>query len=111
MSIDGRPRDREMIAVLATTVAVLVAFGFDLLPYRVLGAAGATVSLALDVWAADLSRRIAALPTTSRANRRFWRVVAVSALCFGLANTVALVLSARDPGTVARAEPPAQMVF
>ncbi|WP_275423939.1 GGDEF domain-containing protein [Virgisporangium aurantiacum] len=108
MSSDGRPRDRGMIAVLATTVAVLVVFGFDLLPYRALGAAGAMVSLALQVWAAVLSRQIAALPTTTRAARRFWRVMAASAMCFGAGSVAALVVSVRDPGSVARSESPAQ---
>jgi diguanylate cyclase len=111
MSMDGLSRDRGLIAVVATTVGVVIVFGFDLVPYRALGAAGATVSLVLQVYAAALSRRIAALPTTSRAGRRFWRVMAVAALCFGAGSLVALGYSLVDPDTVTRTEPPPQLAL
>jgi diguanylate cyclase (GGDEF)-like protein len=108
MSSDGRTRDRGIIAVLATTVAVLAVFGFDLLPYRVLGVVCATASLALQVWATVLSRQIAALPTTTRAARRFWLVMAAAGGCFAAGSVAALVESVRDPDGIARAGSPVQ---
>src|SRR5688500_1510171 len=106
MSTDGRSRGRGLIAVAATTAGVLIVFGFDLLPYRVRGAADGAISLALQLYAAVLSRRIAALPTTTRSARRFWRIVAASAVCFGGGTTIYLVLAVLDPDTVGRTEPP-----
>ncbi|GIJ67462.1 GGDEF domain-containing protein [Virgisporangium ochraceum] len=111
MSMDALSRDRGIIAVATTTIGVLVVFGLDLLPYRVLGAAAALVSLILQVFAAVLSRRIAALPTTTRSGRRFWRVMAVAALFFAGGSVVAFGYSAADPDTVTRTEPPAQLTL
>lgn len=111
MSIHRLSRDRGMIAVFVTTVGVLVVFGVDLLPYRALGVAGAAVSLALQLYAAWLSRTIAKLPTVSRAARRFWWTMAAAALSFAAASLVQLVGAARDPDTVARTESPAQLAL
>jgi diguanylate cyclase (GGDEF)-like protein len=104
-------RDHGMIATLATTLGVVLVFGLELVPYRVLGVAGGMVSLALQVWAAVLSRQIARLPTMTRAARRFWWVLGAAALCFGAASAVVMVLSLVDPDTVVRTEPPAQLAF
>jgi diguanylate cyclase (GGDEF)-like protein len=100
-----------MIAVATTAIGVMIVFGLDLLPHGHLGAAAALVSLTLQLYAAALSRRIAALPTVTRVGRRFWRVMAVAALLFGGGTAVALGYSVADPDTVRGAGPPAQLAF
>jgi diguanylate cyclase (GGDEF)-like protein len=111
MTVDALSRDRGMIAIVATTIGVSLVFGLDLLPYAALGPVGGMVSVALQVSAALLSRRIAGLPTVSRTGRRFWRLLGVSALCFAAGSVVALGYSLVDPDTVARTEPPAQLAL
>jgi diguanylate cyclase (GGDEF)-like protein len=86
-----------MLAIGATGLLVVIGYGLEAVP-RPVQAAGCwgvlTVVHALEV---RISLRIAALPTTSRAGARFWRLVAAAAAMFCAGSVVQAGYSAARP--------------
>jgi diguanylate cyclase (GGDEF)-like protein len=101
-----------MLAIGGMGVLVLLGYGLNLVPapaQAVLCWGVLTVVQAIET---RIGLRIAALPTTSRAGRRFWRLIAAAAAMFCAGSAVQTVFSLLNPGSPAQVTgAPAQVLL
>jgi len=92
-------RDRGMLAIGAVGVLVLLGFGPDLVPATARGVVCWSALTVIQALETRVSLTVASLPTTTRAGRRFWRLIAAAAAMFGAGSAVQTVYAVARPAS------------
>jgi diguanylate cyclase len=99
MNTSGFSRDRGMRAIGAMGVLVLLGYGLELVPTAAQPAICWSVLTVVQVVETRFALRIAALPTTGRSGRRFWRFIAAAAAMFCAGSLAQTAFSLTNPGS------------